>query len=630
MAEILGFEIKNFRGAKDISIKLTSKARLPVTTLVGLNESGKTTILEALSQFASRDITLDRMMTPGRRRDLISFLPIELKPAFTGLVSVTADVLVTDDDKKSLMSAYALKGIELDQQSISKNITISVRYAFKNSAYDEEDSGTYWYGIDWKYKKKNGKVVRKLSADSEDEKKIWQIAVSALQETLPQVVYFPTFLVDLPKKVYLEPHQGETSTNSYYRTIISNILGDLPNKLNLEDHVLGRIRSFKVKDASPTWIAKIFGSPEKGLIDSVFNKAGALVTRRVLEAWREVIGGSINIENIALEWGLDPAKADLPYVTFSASDGESKYELDERSLGFRWFFSFLLFTTFGGAAKRRKLFLFDEPAANLHVKAQSQLLDSFRYLLSRGDYIIYSTHSAHMIEVDWLSGAVIVENDAIDYDRDVGESDFSVVPTNIKVTPYRQFVQRYPARTSYFQPIAEKLEHVAPAVLPDRPALIVEGPSDFYALKYVAASEKLKLPFDIVPAESADKFAPLIGLYLGRGIRFFVLLDDDKAGRDARDRYREHWFISDAEVGTFGDLDASLGGKMLEGLLSADSKAKIQAHFGTGGQPAPKLTKKLIAAYFAEAATAASKGWLSVETVNTLKALLASAKSKLS
>src|SRR4051794_3375524 len=40
-------------------------------------------------------------------------------------------------------------------------------------------------------------------------------------------------------------------------------------------------------------------------------------------------------------------------------------------------------------------------------------------------------------------------------------------PTNVKATPYRHFVSEYPNRTSYFQPVIEKLQYVSPDVVGD-------------------------------------------------------------------------------------------------------------------------------------------------------------------
>ena len=46
------FRIQNFKGIKDTTIKLSDQSRMGVFAFVGLNESGKTTILEAIHSFS--------------------------------------------------------------------------------------------------------------------------------------------------------------------------------------------------------------------------------------------------------------------------------------------------------------------------------------------------------------------------------------------------------------------------------------------------------------------------------------------------------------------------------------------------------------------------------------------------
>lgn len=46
------FRIENFKGIKSTSLDLTSLTGVNVFPLVGLNESGKTTVLEAIHSFS--------------------------------------------------------------------------------------------------------------------------------------------------------------------------------------------------------------------------------------------------------------------------------------------------------------------------------------------------------------------------------------------------------------------------------------------------------------------------------------------------------------------------------------------------------------------------------------------------
>ena len=61
------FVIKNFKGIRDTTINLQEIAGASVFALVGLNESGKTTLLEAIYSFSPDSATSE--LLGGRRRD---------------------------------------------------------------------------------------------------------------------------------------------------------------------------------------------------------------------------------------------------------------------------------------------------------------------------------------------------------------------------------------------------------------------------------------------------------------------------------------------------------------------------------------------------------------------------------
>jgi predicted ATP-dependent endonuclease of OLD family len=48
----IGFEIENFKGIQKSSLDFSKVPHANIFTLVGLNESGKTTILEAINSFS--------------------------------------------------------------------------------------------------------------------------------------------------------------------------------------------------------------------------------------------------------------------------------------------------------------------------------------------------------------------------------------------------------------------------------------------------------------------------------------------------------------------------------------------------------------------------------------------------
>jgi hypothetical protein len=231
-----------------------------------------------------------------------------------------------------------------------------------------------------------------------------------------------------------------------------------------------------------------------------------------------------------------------------------------------------------------------------------------------------------MIEPRWLEGAFIVFNDAVDYDEEPGaEISSRTVETNIHIKKYRDFVGQSKGKTSYFQPILDKLDYRLSKLELVPRSVFVEGKNDFYMLSYfkdvVFGS---KYDFRFLPSSGANDLGPLISLYLGWGSKFVVLLDGDKAGRTARDRYREDWSLPDDVVLTIGDVVPRLRTYPIERALSDAARSAIMSETGK-----TKLTKKDIAKYFQEKFARAEKVDFDSTTMHAIVEILAKCASKL-
>lgn len=80
----------------------------------------------------------------------------------------------------------------------------------------------------------------------------------------------------------------------------------------------------------------------------------------------------------------------------------SEIELEQRSAGLQYFFSFyLVFLVESGDAYQDSILLLDEPGLQLHATAQQHSVKFFS-CLSEGNQIMYSTHSPFMIDLDHL------------------------------------------------------------------------------------------------------------------------------------------------------------------------------------------------------------------------------------
>jgi predicted ATPase len=618
MAILKKITLTSFKGAGSVTIDLGTRLDCPVTTLIGLNESGKTTILEGLSHFISGDTDVSSLFeVPRSNENLTTLIPIHRKAAFTGEIQIQAEVIIDDADLQALKVAASNTGYALDVDGFPRTCTVTRVYVFEDSVW--KATKNQW-NLNFKattIRKTAATVIRTkdFKGPTVKDPEVWKSVASMLSSRLPRISYFPTFLVGLPKRIYLKTYKEESAVNRYYRTVLQDVLDSLGEGLSLEKHVCKRIEDFAKTNETPQWFGAFLSSSIKAPIDSVVQKIGNAVTREVLGSWKNVFQLPISAKNVQLEWQIDAEKENLPYVSFYVSDGESRYEISERSLGFRWFFSFLLFTAFKRGKGRSTLMLFDEPAANLHAKAQAELLKSFAKIVKDGNRIVYSTHSHHMIDPKWLSGAYIVENTAIDYDND-DTFNLGTEPTNVKATPYRQFVSNYPNRTSYFQPVIEKLGYVTPAIIGTSPYVIVEGISDYYALKLVNDSST---GFSILPGVGAGSSGPIISLLLGRGEQFLMLFDDDKQGRLEAERYKEQWLLPQTSLHTLKSVSNRYDGFKLENLFCDNTRDKIKMWLGVTTEP----TKKQIGLYLAESfAVGAGTAAFGPKSIQDLKLVL--------
>jgi predicted ATPase len=592
------FTLRNFKGIEEVVVDLEDKVYSPVITLIGLNESGKTTILEGLSHFVAGDRSVSGLFDGIHSKTSgAGLIPIHKKAAFTSDIDIVGDVQLKESDVEAIQSLAKTHKLLVDEARLLKPFSVTKEFRFEDSVLK---STTNRYAFEL-YVRKNrtsgvGQFKKYVRPEAKDDVDLWKQVVEHLDRTLPLVAYFPTFLVDMPSRIYLSEHDGEKPVNRHYRFVFQDILDSLGEGLSLDRHVSNRIVEFRDGQKSANWFSVFFGSPSKAPIDSVFQKISNAVTKEVLGSWQKVFQRAISAKSIFVEWNIDTEKNDLPYASFYVSDGESRYAIHERSLGFRWFFSFLLFTAFKQAKARKTIFVFDEPAANLHAKAQAELLTSFSRIASEGNRIVYSTHSHHMINPRWLSGAYIVENTAVDYDTP-DSFGLSTKPTNIRATKYREFVSKFPTRSSYFQPVIEKLEYVSPEIVGSAPFVVVEGITDYFALLLARKALPKGVPYSIMPGTGSGASGPLISQMLGRGEKFLLLLDDDKAGKKEVERYRSDWYLPASTVFTLGELDSSFTGMRLESLLGPDTTAMIKSHLSLAAEP----SKKQIGWYLAEA-----------------------------
>lgn len=550
------FEIRNFKGIDYLKINLNKSPNFSVHTLVGLNESGKTTILEAINFFKYKTETLDSLDLKGYKiSDIHDVIPISKRDNFNGYIDISGGVLLDNIDEETIAKEYLKKGIKITEK-IGK-LSFTQKYFFENSKNIPEKNKTWWDSNIVGKKIKGGGVAKKLP--NEDAVK----AFPFITKRIPNVLYFPNFLFEFPSKIYLEDTEIDSKHN-FYKTVMQDILDSLNNNMNLKTHIIDRAKSKDKNDLKH--------------LESVLDKMGNKVTAEVFSAWSKIFNKTISRKEIIISHDEDDKGI---YLEFLLKDLDGKYLINERSLGFRWFFVFLLLTQFRGYRKNHQenaLFLLDEPASNLHSSAQIQLLNSFEKLSN----IIYTTHSHHLINPFWLENTFVVKNEGLDYLTDA--ESFNSSMTKITAIPYREFATKHPDQKNYFQPILDVLDYAPSKLEFINKSVFVEGKNDYYSLNYFQKNNPSfltdKKNLNFIPGTSASNLESLISLYLGWGKSFLILLDSDSEGISQKQRYID-LFGQEVEnlIFTYEDIDVDWKNFRIESLYDNEDQEKIHNHF---------------------------------------------------
>ena len=232
--------------------------------------------------------------------------------------------------------------------------------------------------------------------------------------------------------------------------------------------------------------------------------------------------------------------------------------LGNRSKGFNWFFSFLVwFKKIQENKNSTYVLLLDEPGLNLHAKAQNDLL---RFLtdLSVKYQIIYTTHSPFMIESSKLNQVrtVVEHDDGTHISESVQEKD----PNTL-----------FPLQAALGYDLAQNL-FVSPK------NLIVEGIADLVFLNLISGilqengRKGLKNEITIVPVGGADKVATFVSLLRGNELDMVCLLDTftDQSAKQRLENLVAQHIIKDKKIIFYHDILGSTHADIEDLFSTAD------------------------------------------------------------
>ncbi len=524
--KLASFRVRRYKNVLD-STEVSVES--DVTTLVGMNESGKSTMLDALYRlnpvygdtFVERDdYPRWRWKRDGRKEDLSVVSPIQ------------ATFQLDEDDLEALRD-------ELGEGVVTaETVTIGRRY-----------NGSLWVGVPVD----EAQFLKNVLKDHADAEALLEAhdTVASLKEALAAKPKPAPAVVDAAGETEEVPDENAAADAEVLERITSLIgdaedLGAIARKTlrsrmpkffrfasyqNLEGRVdVATLRTLDNEQpgASPKQTARALLRLADTDIDSVTD---AEFESRTAEL--EAVSSDLSRE-MAEYWSTNPElriKVEIEPETVAASNGQTSvvrylnFRVEDRkhdftnnfslrSSGYQWFFSFL--AAFSEFEERDDVvILLDEPALTLHAKAQRDFLRFINKRLAPVGQVIYTTHSPFMVE----------EIERVRVVEDRGEDIGSVTSSDaLEVGEDSAF----PLQAALGYDLSQNL------FIGER-NLLVEGPSDLAYLDVISrhlrdqGRDGLDELWRILPAGGASNVPAFVAL-LGQKVSVTVLLDSGTEG----------------------------------------------------------------------------------------------------
>ena len=239
--------------------------------------------------------------------------------------------------------------------------------------------------------------------------------------------------------------------------------------------------------------------------------------------------------------------------------------MKNRSKGFIWFFSFLVWFS-KVQEKKNLIILLDEPGLNLHAEAQADLLKYIDKELLPRYQVIYTTHSPFMIE-----------SDKLDEVRTVYDSNDSKVGSIISnALEEKDQGTLFPLQAALGYNLAQNL------YISDK-NLLVEGVADLMFLTVMSGilkennREGLNEDITIVPVGGLDKVATFISLLRGNELNMVCLLDTfiDQKGKKRLEDLIKDKIIKEKQIKFFDQYIDRLNIAEIEDMFEIEEYLKL-------------------------------------------------------
>lgn len=556
-------EIKKY---KSFEQSQSFKIEDDITILVGVNESGKTSALEAIAKtnYFQEDkafefnATLDYPRRQKKKMDKSGKIAEAISCTYE-IDSDLLEVIEKDIGKEVLESTEFLVTTKYSNNNSWVSPKINKEKFIINTTEKLEISSKTLN--DKLIKVENKEDLESLKAEYSDDK--YKRGLNEFDKYFENKWGWETDSVsEYIARMYLKPNLPKFL---YYDEYFS-----LPSRISIEKLTNDTLEEAELKTAKALFeladinISEITESNNFEDFISELEATEAIISEELFKYWATNKNLQITFQIDKQDENVSGSRRIIEHILdIRVKNKGVSLPLKNRSKGFNWFFSFLVwFQRIQEDETSNYILLLDEPGLNLHASAQSDLL-RFIEDLSKNYQIVYTTHSPFMISSSSLNRVrTVLETDEGSFISDsIQEKD----PKTL-----------FPLQAALGYDIAQNL-------FVGSKNLLVEGVSDLIMLTVMSNilevnnREYLRNDIIIVPTGGLEKVATFISLLRGSKLEIACLLDSysDNKGKAKMEKMISDKIIQNNKIRFFDEFIESYSKADIEDLFAKEDYLKL-------------------------------------------------------
>lgn len=481
------FTLKDYKaiaGELEINIR---KSLLPV---IGINESGKTSILWGIFAFDEANDSLN----DGRHMKNVGNL---YKTSDQGIPSIIADIEATKEELVEI----------LDDINGVATTTAEARAEVKKY---KRALGS-WSGV---IRIKRNLTTKKYSIENSELAAFTNLnplVVDECMSSTPFILYFDDFRDTIHEEIKIE---GEPTSPKGWLAIIEQLF----------------------KKTNPDYSVYKLQGIEELQRKSIMADVCKTLNNTLAKEWEKFTLEEGSRLDVDIQYDATANKLNL-FIKENIAGNDRFFGIQDRSKGFYWFFNFVMKLEFNPKVRsmddKDTIYLLDEPGSYLHSSAQAKLCEKLASL-SKNNVVIYCTHSHYLLDPDRIP---------LSYIKIAQKSGDG----SVKLVSLPEYRDDPKEKRLAIQPIIDALK-IKPFITDFNfeYLCIVEGIYDYYIFEMFKGQDQ---NIKFLPAVNADSIKYFVSIAIAWRVKYVAMWDNDTEGKKELAKAQE--FFGDNESKKF-------------------------------------------------------------------------------